>query len=83
MSASALLIIIIIIIWLLHNLVEANFDLFRYLLLGDQLTPWELHPLVSYAKIGAQASAAKAQELLAQKMFCPRLLILRISGFRV
>ena len=26
-----------IIIWLLHNLVEASFDLFRYLLLGDQL----------------------------------------------
>ena len=22
--------------WLLHNLVEASFDLFRYLLLGDQ-----------------------------------------------
>ena len=38
----------IIIIWLLHNLVEASFDLFRYLLLGDQLKPWELHPLVSY-----------------------------------
>ena len=37
-----------IIIWLLHNLVEASFDLFTYLLLGDQLTPWELHPLVSY-----------------------------------
>ena len=37
-----------IIIWLLHNLVEASFDLFRYLLLGDQLKPWELHPLVSY-----------------------------------
>ena len=37
----------IIIIWLLHNLVEASFDLFRYLLLGDQLRPWELHPLVS------------------------------------
>ena len=35
-------------IWLLHNLVEASFDLFRYLLLGDQLKPWELHPLVSY-----------------------------------
>ena len=32
-----------IIIWLLHNLVEASFDLFRYLLLGDQLKPWELH----------------------------------------
>ena len=43
-------IIIIIIIWLLHNLVEASFDLFRYLLLaipiGDQLKPWELHPYV-------------------------------------
>ena len=38
---------LIIIIWLLHNLVEASFDLFRYLLLGDQLRPWELHPLVS------------------------------------
>ena len=37
-----------IITWLLHNLVEASFDLFRYLLLGDQLKPWELHPLVSY-----------------------------------
>ena len=24
-------------VWLLHNLVEANFDLFRYLLLGDLL----------------------------------------------
>ena len=30
---------IIIIIWLLHNLVEASYDLFRYLLLGDQLRP--------------------------------------------
>ena len=29
----------LIIIWLLHNLVEASFDLFRYLLLGDQLKP--------------------------------------------
>ena len=38
---------LIIIIWLSHNLVEASFDLFRYLLLGDQLKPWELHPLVS------------------------------------
>ena len=38
----------ITIIWLLHNLVEASFDLFRHLLLGDQLKPWELHPLVSY-----------------------------------
>ena len=27
---------------MLHNLVEASFDLFRYLLLGDQLKPWEL-----------------------------------------
>ena len=27
------------IIWLLHNLVETSFDLFRYLLLGDQLIP--------------------------------------------
>ena len=35
-------------IWLLHNLVEASFDLFRNLILGDQLIPWELHPLVSY-----------------------------------
>ena len=34
--------------WLFHNLVEASFDLFRYLLLGDQLKPWKLHPLVSY-----------------------------------
>ena len=33
--------------WLLHNVVEASFDLFRYLLLGDQLEPWDLHPLVS------------------------------------
>ena len=31
---------VIIIIWLLHNLVEASFDLFRYLLLCDQLRPW-------------------------------------------
>ena len=38
---------IIIIIWLLHILVETSFDLFRNLLLGDQLKPWELHPLVS------------------------------------
>ena len=35
--------------WLLHNLVEANFDLFRYLLLGNQLKPWGLHPLVKLA----------------------------------
>ena len=41
----------IIITWLLHNLVEASFDLFRYLLPGDQLKPWELHPLVSYANM--------------------------------
>ena len=34
--------------WLLHNLVEASFDLFRHLLLGDQLKPWEPHPLVSF-----------------------------------
>jgi len=37
----ALLVLIIIIMtiieWLFHNLVEASFDLFRYLLLGDQL----------------------------------------------
>jgi len=39
--------IIIRIIWLLHNLVEASFDLCKYRLLGDQLKPWELHPLVS------------------------------------
>ena len=32
---------------LLHNLVEASSDQFRYLSLGDQLKPWELHPLVS------------------------------------
>ena len=38
----------IIIIWLLHYLVEASFELSRYLLLGNQLKPWELHPLVSY-----------------------------------
>ena len=37
-----------IIIWLLHYLVEASFDLFRYRLQGDQLKPWELYPLVSY-----------------------------------
>ena len=37
-----IIIIIIIIILLLHNLVEASFDLFRYLLLGNQLKPWEL-----------------------------------------
>ena len=36
------------IIWLLPNLVEASFDLFRYQLLNDQLKLWELHPLVSY-----------------------------------
>ena len=29
------------IIWLLHNLVEASFDLFRYQLLSDKLKPWE------------------------------------------
>ena len=28
--------------WLLHHLVEASFDLFRYLLLGDQLIPMVL-----------------------------------------
>ena len=39
---------IILIIWLLRNLVEASFDLFRYLLPGDQLIPWERHPLVSF-----------------------------------
>ena len=43
--------IILLIIWLLHNLVEASFDLFRFLLPGDQLKPWELHPLVSYTKV--------------------------------
>ena len=36
------------IIWLLQDLVEASFDLFRYILLSDQLIPWELHPLVSF-----------------------------------
>ena len=36
------------VLWLLRNLDEASFDLFRHLLLGDQLKPWELHPLVSY-----------------------------------
>ena len=35
-----------VIIWLLHDLDEASFDLFRYLPLGDQLKPWELHPLL-------------------------------------
>ena len=34
-------------IWLLHNLVEASFDLFRYLILGDQLKAWDLHPVVA------------------------------------
>ena len=33
------------VVWLSQNLVEASFDLFRYLLLGDQLKPWELHPM--------------------------------------
>ena len=33
---------------MLHNLVEASFDLFSYLLLCYQLKPWELHPLVPY-----------------------------------
>ena len=37
----------LLIIWLLHNLVEASFDLFRYLLLGDRLKPCEFHPLVA------------------------------------
>ena len=37
-----------IVIWLLHDLVEASFVLFKYILLGDQLKPWELHILVSY-----------------------------------
>ena len=32
--------------WLLHDLVDASFDLCRYLLLSDQLKPWELDPLV-------------------------------------
>ena len=45
-KAQRKILIIIIIIWLSHNLVEASFDLFRYLFLGDQLKPWELHPLV-------------------------------------
>jgi len=35
-------------IWLLHNRVEASIDLFRYLLIGDQLIPWKPHPLVPY-----------------------------------
>ena len=44
------------IIWLLHTLVEASFDLFRYPLLGDQLIPGELHPLVSYtSKVNCKA----------------------------
>ena len=38
----------IIIMWSLHNLVEASFDLFRNLSLGDQIILWKLHPLVSY-----------------------------------
>jgi len=41
---------LIIIIWLLHNLVEASFDLFRYLLPGDQLKPWELQDLICAVK---------------------------------
>ena len=35
------------IVWLLHNLVEASTELFRYLLLGGSLKPWELHLRVS------------------------------------
>ena len=29
--------------------VEASFDLFRYLLVGDQLIPWEPHPNLAVA----------------------------------
>ena len=36
-----------LLIWLLQYLVEASFDLFRYLLLGDQLKPWELACIVT------------------------------------
>ena len=38
-SLSIGIICLLLIIWLLHNLVEASFDLFRYLLRGDQLKP--------------------------------------------
>ena len=38
----------LIIIWLLLNLGEASFELFRYLLLGNQLKPCKLYLLVSY-----------------------------------
>ena len=55
------------IIWLLHNLVEASFDLFGYLLLGDQLIPWELAMKVSYP----HAVQALVQELeVAQESSC-------------
>ena len=36
-----------VITWLLHNFVEASFDLLRYPSLGNQLITRELHPLVS------------------------------------
>ena len=52
---------IIIILWSLHNLFEASFDLFRYLLLGDQLKHWELHPLVSYTNIGTTGIMMKCE----------------------
>ena len=55
------------IIWLLPNLVEASFDLFRYQLLNDQLKPWELHPLVSYTIKHAAIRAVK----FIHKTFCP------------
>ena len=50
-----------IIIWLLHHLVEASFDLFRYLLLGDQLKAWELHPLVPYTSCMNKKDGVPAQ----------------------
>ena len=51
---------VLIIIWLLHNLVEASFDLFRYLLVGDQLKPWEPHPLVSYTSKASHEDLLRA-----------------------
>ena len=38
----------VLIMWLLHNLVEASIDLFRNLLLDNQLKPRKLHSLVIY-----------------------------------
>ena len=54
-STPAALSVGLIIMRLLHDLVEASFELrfeFRCLLLGDQLIPWELHPLVTYTSAG-------------------------------